>query len=179
VDPLWQGSKQVRGFGYTVILESRQRRRRGLQNEPVAVEFTSERDFVEFLGRSSDVGAFRRDSTWLLARFPSARSVLLQSPSLVRSHHGAREGIAEVVDFLRSHPRPGCLMRALPVSVPTKFIEQHLSGIEALLAAHPESGYRADGGTVGERFGFVEDEPSIRGRFLCPQLREQCQFPTR
>jgi len=178
VDPLWQGSKQVRGLGYTVVLESRHRRRRGLQNEPIAVEFTSERDFVAFLDRSSDVIAFRRESAWLLDRFPVVRSVLLQSPSLVRDHYGAWEGVAEVVDYLRLHPRPGCYMRALPVSVPTKFIEQHRSGIEALLAVYPESGYQADGDTVGVRIGFAEDEPSIRGRFLCPQLRVQCQFPT-
>lgn len=178
VDPLWQGSKQVRGFGYSVVLASRQRRARGLQNEPVAVEFETEADFVAFLERAAEVAAFRRDSAWLLQRFPATRSVLLQSPSLVRSHHGAWEGIAEVIDYLRAHPRPGCYMRALPVSVPTKFIEQHLAGIEALLTVHPESGYRTDGRTAGRRLGFAEDEQAIRGRFLCPRLRQQCGFPT-
>jgi hypothetical protein len=177
VEPLWQGSKQSRGFGYTVVLESRQRRRRGLQNEPVAVEFTTERDYIDFLGRAKDVAIFRHDAAWLLDRFPAAQAVLLQSPSLVRNHRGAWEGVAEVVDYLRCHPRPGCYMRALPVSVPTKFIEQHLTAVEALLAAHPECGYRADAMTVGQRLGFIEDEPSIRGRFLCRTLRDQYGFP--
>lgn len=174
--PLWEGSKQQRGFGYTVVLESRQRRRRGLQNEPVAIEFTSERDFVDFLGLAEPVALFRRDAAWILARFPAAQPVLLQSPRLVHAHASAWEGIAEVVDYLRTHPRPGCYMRALPVSVPTKFIEQHLSGIEALLQAHPESGYQADAGSAEARCGFAEDDAAIRGRFLCPRLRRAMGF---
>jgi len=176
VAPLWDASKQQRGFGYSVVLESRQRRKRGLQNEPVAIEFTTERDFVDFLGRADEVATFRRDAAWVLARFPAARAVLLQSPQLVQAHTGAWEGIAEVVDYLRAHPRPQCYMRALPVSVPTKFIERHLSAIEALLSVHPNSEYEPEGASVESRCGFAEDDASIRGRFLCPTLQQSCGF---
>ncbi|HTO04506.1 MAG TPA: Wadjet anti-phage system protein JetD domain-containing protein, partial [Opitutus sp.] len=123
-----------------------------------------------------EVASFRRDAAWVLTRFPAAQSVLLQSPRLVQAHTGAWEGIAEVVDYLRTHPRPNCYMRALPVSVPTKFIERHRSALEALLSVHPDAEYRPEGISFEARSGFAEDDASIRGRFLCPVLRRTCGF---
>lgn len=177
VTPLWEGSKQQRGFGYTVILEERQRRKRALQNEPVAVEFATEEDYLALLERKDQAAGFKADVELILGKFPGVRDALKAKPTLVVATHGRWDGALEVVDYLAGHPRPGCHVRALPVKVPTKFIENHREAIETLLAALPATGYEANGSTFARRCGFAEDEPAIRGRFLCPVLQAKCGFP--
>ncbi len=177
VQPLWDGSKAVRGFGYSVILEARQRRSRGGQNEPVAVELGSREDFLRLLDREKAVEGFEVDAHLLLQNLPDVLPALLARPRLILENHGSWPGIIEVVDYLRRHPRPGCFVRALPVSAPTKFIERHETAIEALLAVSPEAAFRPDGASFAERCGFAADEGSIRGRFLCPQLQAAFGFP--
>jgi hypothetical protein len=175
--PLWEGSKQVRGVGYTVILESHNRRNRNLQNEPVAVEIQTEGDYLAILQRETEVRHFREDAALILRHRADCAMVLRDKPRLVIAHQGAWSGIFEVVDYLRKHPRPGCFVRALPVSVHTKFIEAHQSGIESLLAVMPESGFDPSKRAFEERCGFARDESSIRGRFLCPLLQAATGFP--
>lgn len=177
VQPLWDGSKAARGFGYIVVLEAKQRRSRGGQNEPVAVELGSRDDFLRLLDREKVVEGFEADAHLLLQNLPDVLPALLSRPRLILENHGAWPGIIEVVDYLRRHPRPGCFVRALPVSVPTKFIERHETAIEALLAVLPEAAFRPDGDSFAERCGFAANEGSIRGRFLCPQLQTDLGFP--
>ena len=175
--PLWEGSKQVRGTGYTVVLESRNRRSRNLQNEPVAVEIQTEGDYLFILGREAEVQYFRADAALVLRELAVAGAILQSKPRLLVAHQGAWTGILEVIEYLRKHPRPGCFVRALPVSVHTKFIEAHQSAIEALLSVIPESGFDSSKPTFEERCGFARDESSIRGRFLCPHLQAATGFP--
>lgn len=177
VAPLWEGSKQVRGKGYTVVLESRQRRARALQNEPVAVVIESEDDYLALTGKSSEVSAFRDDIEIIRQRLPVALGELRKSPTVVLANTGSWLGILEVAQYLRDHPRPGCYVRALPVSVPTKFIESHRDAIELVLLALPGSGYDPLQRSFSARCGFLEEPPAVRGRFLCPEVRKTCGFP--
>lgn len=176
VTPLWNGSKQARGYGYTVILEERQRRSRMLQNEPIAVVFESEEDYLRLLDRAPEVERFRTDLALIRNAVSEAVGALRLRPEMIVESHGRWPGILCVVDYLRKHPRPGCYVRALPVKVETKFIEKNQAVIETLLSALPESGYQASGLTFASRCGFAEDEPAIRGRFLCPALQRKCGF---
>jgi len=176
VAPLWDGSKQVKGSGYTVVLEPRNRRSRQLQNEPVAVVFETEDDYLQFLKRGAAAIGFKSDWALLHAELPRAKAALRSRPDLIVTQQGSWPGILEVVRYLQDHPRPGCHVRALPVKVPTKFIETRREVIELLVAALPECGYYPNGETFAQRCGFAEDEPAIRGRFLCPDLRARLGF---
>ena len=178
VEPLWRGSKQVRGVGYTVVLEERQRRKRAFQNEPVAVVIETEDDYVELLEKREEVAKFRADVALIAERLPQGLRALRQSPAVVIGNAGDWPGILEVAEYLKENPRPGCYVRALPVQVPTKFIETHREAIELLLGALPECGYDPAGRTFARRCGFAEEQPAIRGRFLCADLRRTCGFPT-
>ncbi len=177
VAPLWAGSKQERGAGYTVILEPRQRRARALQNEPVAVVIESEDDYHAITGKASEVSAFRDDIAYIRRRLPTVLAQLRRSPTVVVSNAGRWPGSLEVASYLRDHPRPGGYVRALPVNVPTKFIETHREAIETALMALPESGYDPSQQSFALRCGFREEPPAVRGRFLCPVARQACGFP--
>lgn len=177
VAPLWEGSKQVRGVGYSVILEPRQRRTRALQNEPVAVVIESEDDYFAITGKAYEVSAFREDIALIRQRLPTVLAQLRKSPTVIVANAGSWPGILEVAQYLRDHPRPGCYVRALPVSVPTKFIETHREAIEAALMALPESGYDPTQRSFALRCGFREESSAVRGRFLCPDARQACGFP--
>ncbi|MEO6003418.1 MAG: Wadjet anti-phage system protein JetD domain-containing protein [Opitutus sp.] len=174
--PLWNGSKDVIGRGYKVILERKNRLTRGAQNEPVAVEIQNREDFLDLVGKRNDAEAFERDTQEILIAFPEATNLILADPELVVSNGGAWTGILSVVRRLCDVPRPGCFVRALDVPVPTKFIEGHRAAIEGLLALLPASNYVPTGETFAARCGFAEDSPPIRGRFLCPELQAACGF---
>ena len=178
VSPLWEKSKQVRGVGYKVVLEPKQRRSRSFQNEPVAVEIETADDYLALIEKRHEADRFAADVGLILQQLPDVRAALCANPRLVITNHGDWSGILKVVTYLRQHPRPGCFVRALPVLEHTKFIETHQEAIETLLAVLPESGYDPAGKTFALRCGLREDEPDIRGRFLCPGLQKACGFPT-
>jgi hypothetical protein len=96
----------------------------------------------------------------------------------VIKEHGFWPGILDVVEYLCTHPRPGCYVRALPVPLPTKFIEAHEAAIGAILSVLPAANYDPSRTTFARRCGMKEDEPLLRGRFLCPELQRRCGFPT-
>lgn len=177
VAPLWDGSKQVRGVGYTVVLEPRQRRARALQNEPVAVSIETEDDYLALIGKGNEVSAFREDIEIIRQRLPAALGELRKSPAVVVANASSWPAIVEVAQYLRDNPRPGCYVRALPVSVPTKFIESHREAIESVIMALPETGYDPAERSFAARCGFQEEPPAVRGRFLCSEAREACGFP--
>ena len=159
------------------ILERKNRLARAAQNEPVAVEIQTKDDFLAIVGRGRDAEDFQRDSHAILAVYPEAMPAILSDPELVVSHSGAWTGILSVVRKLCSAPRPGCFMRGLDVPVHTKFIEEHTTAFEALLAVLPASRYDPAGATFAARCGFAEDSAPLRGRFLCPELQTACGFP--
>ena len=175
--PLWHGSKNMVGTGYKVIMERHSRLSRGEQNEPVAVEIETRDDFMALVGKRREALAFEQDCAAILAEFPAVKDALVANPMMVVDNHGAWPGVLEVVQYLCRKPRPGCLIRALPVSVHTKFVETHKGAIEMLLAVLPVSGHDPTGLTFTARCGFAEDRARIRGRFLCPVLRQACGLP--
>lgn len=177
VKELWDASKNATGSGYTIVLEEKARRARGLQNEPVAVEFETEADFLSFLDRTTEVTAFLDDVAMILDRFPAAKPAVMRSPGLVVSERGHWRKILLVAEYLRSNPNPRCYVRALPVAVETKFIERHTAAIEFLVSEPPHVGYDPIQPTFATRCGMLEDAPILRGRFLCDSLRSSLSFP--
>ncbi len=177
VQELWNVSKNATGSGYTIILEEKARRVRGLQNEPVAVEFETAADFLSYLSREAEVAAFLDDVGLILEKIPAAKPALLRAPRLVVSEHGHWRKILIVVEYLRSNPRPGCYVRALPVPVETKFIERHTAAIEFFLSELQNGAYDASQPTFATRCGMIDDAPLLRGRFLCDDLRSSLGFP--
>lgn len=177
VKPLWTASKNETGRGYTVILERVSRRRRGQQNEPVAVVIESRDDYHAIIGRAHEASAFERDVAFVLSALPETRAAIVGSPVPIIQHAGHWPGIVEVVQYLRANPRPGCYVRALPVSVHTKFIEQHSTAIEMLSSCLPETGYDPTGADFTARCGFKRPPLFLPGRFLCRQLMGSCGMP--
>lgn len=178
VQELWNASKNATGSGYTIILEEKTRRARGLQNEPVAVEFETEVDFLAYIDRAAEVAAFLDDVAMVLERIPAAKPILLRFPRLVISERGHWRKILIVVECLRSNPKPGCYVRALPVPVETKFIERHTAAIELLLGGLEPAAYDPSQPTFATRCGMIDDTPLLRGRFLCEALQLACGFPS-
>jgi hypothetical protein len=88
------------------------------------------------------------------------------------------EGLVEVAAFLKEHPRPGCFVRELPLSVDTKFIERNQKvlrqWLDALLPAHS---IRADEEHFERRFGLRYAEPQLLVRFLDSTVQAELGFP--
>ena len=159
---LRQQSKEGIGFGYDVEWQERSFRRFAAQRLPAKIIFPSRDDFTRFIGKEREAAQFEADYALIAAHVPELASWALTYARLVVENAGRWPGLLAVCDHLRKVGRPGCYLRELPVSVPTKFIEQNKAVLSLLLpiaAPHCES---AGASTFEERFKPV----FIRFRFL-------------
>ncbi len=92
----------------------------------------------------------------------------------------AVDGLLNVVEYQKLHPRPGVFAREIPLSVDTKFIEQNAGILEPWLnIVLPPETIRADERHFERRFGLRYAEPQVLLRFLGPALQRSAGSPWR
>lgn len=178
IQRLRNGSKEVLGYGYSVQWREVNSRKYGRNRFPDEIFFETMDDLLRFIKKTSEFEAF-------MAAVKHIRSVLPQLESWIRGNVRSLirmatevEGLVEVATFLKEHPRPGCFVRELPLSVETKFIERHKNELrqwlDILLPAHA---IRADEEHFERRFGLRYAEPHLLIRFLDPVIQAELGFP--
>jgi hypothetical protein len=178
VAALLDGSRQRRGWGYTVELQTRVTRAHGTQSLPTRVRVASAEDLLHLIGKRAEFAAFEADVALIRATLPQLEGWLEEHVQRVIAHHGAWPELLMVCRYLLDHPRPGVYMRELPVAVHTKFVEQHTAILGRLLDAllPPEA---IDQATTqfAPRYGLRDEEPLVRLRLLDPALAAQLGLP--
>ncbi|TWU57059.1 hypothetical protein Poly51_29800 [Rubripirellula tenax] len=182
VERLRQSSKEVRGHGYTVEYESRRSRTFGLNQFPAAIWIDTMNDLVRLADVSVDwqrlqvaVGIFRDRAVELLPwleRQSNWRKLLDVADDL--------PGLLDIVDYFRSHPRPDCFARELPIAVSTKLLESNRRRIAGWLdivlpadAIDPRYGYDA----FEPRYGLRYTRPHFLLRVLDLELQSELGLP--
>lgn len=103
---------------------------------------------------------------WLRARADRIVDHLEYWPSLV-----------EVCQYFYANPRPACYARQIPLTVGTKFIEEHLGILRELLDVILGEQVNLTGETFYERFHLLVEPAQVRFRFLDLRLQEQVNWP--
>ncbi len=176
VNRLREGSKEVRGFGYSLEFAEVNHRQLGVQHFPNRIRFDTGEDFLRFLGKGKDFAAFKTLAEQTLGEQPLLKEWLERKPMKALENREAWPGALAVCRFLRDTPGPGRYIRELDIpGVDSKFIEQHKSLLRELLdlvlppeAADPEI-TSLSGHGFERRYGFRYDEPLIRFRILDPE----------
>ena len=176
VQALRDGSKEVRGFGYSIHWEPRKSRTLGSNDFPVAILAETLDDYLRLIGRRaefqtlSEAVALLREkqptlNDWLLER--SNWKVLLSVADVIRD-------LLTVVEYFVDHPRPDCFARELPLPISTKLIENHRRILASWFdrALPPES--------IDARFSWDQFEPRyglryVRSHFLLRILDRELQ----
>jgi hypothetical protein len=178
VEQLTKGSKAQRGFGYSVDLQQRQTRSYGVQSLPTRIFFETEADLLQLIGKVEEAAAFKCDAVLIRHELPQLGDWLRNNMQHVIRHAGAWPGLIEVCQYFLAHPRPNLYARQLPLTVHTKFIEEHQGILRRLLdGLLPAEAISAPERSFERRFGLRYDEPLLRVRLLDPQLQERLGLP--
>jgi hypothetical protein len=181
VNRLREGSRERKGFGYSLDFTEVNHRQLGTQQFPSRIWFETVEDFLRFIGRGKDFDGFRQLAGQTLAEQPEQSCWLERKPLKLLEHREAWPRVLAVCRFLRDNPMPGCYIRELDIpGVDSKFIEQHKSLLRELLdIILPPEAIRSEvtalsGHGFERRYGFRYDEALIRFRILDPDVAWQC-----
>lgn len=162
--------RDAESLGLTVAWREKEHRRYHTHEVPDSAVWESEPAYVQALGKAAEARAFREDAALLPPEF---REWAAGSPLTVVEHHGAWPELLRVVEWFRANPGSGLYLRQIPVeSVDTKFFEQRLKVLDALLVASEPTAKHFE-----HRHGLRREEPLIRLRFLDPAFQMERGFP--
>lgn len=179
VGDLLAGSKQERGFGYTVELEERTLRRYGRQSLPACITIDSETDYLRLIGKMAEFEQWQTAVSHTLAQFPELRDWLAQYPQRVLPHLAIWHDLLTVCAYFVAQPRPNLYLRELPLPVHTKFVEENQAILRHLLdELLPAKAIHTEESHFERRFGLRYDEAQIRLRLLDESLRHELGWPT-
>lgn len=175
---LREGSKEMLGYGYSVEWQEVQSRRHGKNLFPSKVLFATELDLLRLIGKEREFRRFTDAVTRLRAEFPELDSWVRSNIGIFTDAAPDLDGLVEVLQYFKEHPRPNLFARELPLSVDSKFIERHerllSQWLDVILPPHE---VRADEDHFARRYGLRYHEPDIFVRFLDPAVQAELGIP--
>jgi hypothetical protein len=178
VQQLQAQSKAVLGYGYSIEWQRHQKRSLKTQTLPARIILETATDFLRLIDKESEFLHFQRDVALIREQVPHLEAWMLSYPKKVIEYHSHWLGLLTVCRYFWEHPRPGLYIRELPLSVHTKYVEEHIGILRELLEQLlPAEAIVPDAPTFQQRFGLREEEPVIHARFLDAQLEKRYGIP--
>lgn len=131
--PLFQGSKESKGYGYSV--EWKERILNGSkQKTPAKIYFESLNDYLAFIGRKNDFDKIIAAQKLLISNFPQLSEWTKSNPITLLNNSAQWDSIIKVCRFfIENNPPYEYYLRELPIEVHTKFIEENVSVLKTIL----------------------------------------------
>lgn len=159
-------SKEVKGYGYTIVWKTIKTKLLGTQDLPSRITFETADDYERFLQKKKEVADFRRDAARISEKFPKLQHWIEKYPQKVIENSEDWADIGKVLDYFLKNPQPQLYIRELPIEVHTKFIEQHKIVIGELLNVVIEDYVNTNEKDFEKRYNLRYDEPLVRIRLL-------------
>lgn len=159
-------SKEVKGYGYTIIWKTIKTKLLGTQDLPSRITFETADDYERFLQKKKEVADFRRDAARISEKFPKLQHWIEKYPQKVIENSEDWADIGKVLDYFLKNPQPQLYIRELPIEVHTKFIEQHKALIDELLDIVIKEYINTNEKEFEKRYNLRYDEPLVRIRLL-------------
>lgn len=146
----------------------------GTNRLPAEAWIDSAADAVALIGKTQEWRQFEALVETTRRRRRELLDWIAHRPLVALEHRANWSAYLDLIDWLRTHPRPGCYLRQVDLpGIHTKFIEAHRGLLAELFdrTLHPD---HIDGrftGTLGfcRRYGFREKPERIRFRVLDPK----------
>jgi hypothetical protein len=159
-------SKEELGFGYTVEFKETVTRKAGRQWLPARIFFETPADYLKFLRKEKEFGAFTQSVAFIRREMPELEAWLRGHPQQVIDNAGQWEDLLRVCAYFRANPAPRRYIRELPVQVHTKFIEENTAVLTSLLDFLLPGHVQTEEKDFRRRFNLRYDEPLLRLRIL-------------
>ena len=168
---LLEGAKNKKGYGYTVTLKTVSTRHAGDISMPDDIFFENVEDYLKYIDKEKEFLAFRDVAMLTQKQLPQLLPWMEAHPLKVVKHLAQWENILKVGDYFLKHPKPNKYARALPIDMPTTFIEEH-QGIlnEVLTVILPISTIHQEAKQFEDRFYLKKASPLIRIRALAEEV---------
>ena len=164
---LLEGAKNKKGYGYTVTLKAVQTRHAGEISMPDEIYFENVEDYVKFIEKEQEFLAFRKVAMKSQKLLPAILPWMQENPLKVIKHLVDWETILKIGQYFLDNPLPKLYARALPLDIPTIFIENNTAILtEVLNAILPQTAINHQENIFEKRFGLLYAEPVIRMRAL-------------
>jgi hypothetical protein len=173
MDSIISHSKEKKGFGYTLEFQRVKTGYLGVQDLPRLICFETESDFLRFLGKEKEIELFKMDVSMITESFPALRDWIAKNPGKVVDNHGKWDSLLKVCRYFQDNPKPELYIRALPVAVHTKFIEQHQGVLRELLDVVIPEYINSGENHFEKRYNLKYREPQIRFKVLDKSLARQ------
>ncbi|MDZ7768775.1 MAG: DUF3322 domain-containing protein [Woeseiaceae bacterium] len=99
-------SREARGSGFELRLESLNNRVHGANVLPVSAVIPTESDALDLIGKRRAAARFQAIADETLARYPALRDWLARRPHQALAHAAEWERVLAVLDWFVAHPRP-------------------------------------------------------------------------
>lgn len=159
-------SKEERGFGYTIEFKETATRKAGRQWLPARIFFETPEDYLKFLKKDKEFGAFTQSVASIRREMPELETWLAGHPLQVIDNAGQWEDLLRVCGYFRANPAPRLYIRELPIQVHTKFIEENTAVLTSLLDFLLPGHVQTEEKDFRRRFNLKYDEPLLRLRVL-------------
>ncbi|MBI9102193.1 MAG: hypothetical protein JEY99_07250 [Spirochaetales bacterium] len=169
INGLSKKQKTEKAAGYQMVLETRSTRSEGTQTFLKAIEFPTFEDYLGFLGKSKEFSSFQNSVDRIRRELPELEEWLVENPRKILKYLENWEMLIEVVRFFRDEEPTTAALRALPIPVPTKFMELRQPILRELLdKVIPEDRINKEEQDIALRYGLDKDE-DFRFRIIIPE----------
>lgn len=163
---LVNNSKDKKGFGYEIDFKTVNTKFLGEQKLPQEIKFSSENDYLKFIGKVKEVEDFKVDYDLIISEFKELKDWAEKHPIQIIQNHGLWSDLLKVCIFFKANPYPKLFVRELPIKVHTKFIEQNKSILRELLDIIISESVVDDEKEFEKHFNLKVQEPLIQLRIL-------------
>lgn len=176
---LREGSKDVRGFGYSIEWREKNSRTFGRNPFPERFYFDSQEDLLKLIGKQAEFQTFVQAVERLRGEFSELNGWIRANRRTLIDAADSLDGLMHVLRYFRVHPRPNFFARELPIPVDTKFIERHESILRAWLDLIAPESVHSHETHFARRYGLRYRQQHVPIRFFDPQLQQQVGSPWR
>lgn len=133
LDELISGSTDRKSFGYSILYESINTKRHGLQNLPQAIIFENEANYLKFIGKEREVILYKKNIILITTAFPVLFDWCKNNPTIIIHNAEKWSDLLKVCRYFVTNPNPVLYIRQLPIEIHTKFVEENKAVIQSLL----------------------------------------------
>lgn len=173
INEVLKDSKERKGFGYSLEYQTVRTKSLGLQDLPTRIFFENDQDYIRYLSKADEVGAFKENYQNIVQQFPQLKTWVEMNPLKVIAHATDWESLIKVCQYFQQTPQPNLYIRELPISVHTKFIEKNKGIIRALLLELISAHCDIQHNNFEKCFHLKVYEAQIHFRILDPHLSTQ------
>lgn len=161
------GSKDRKGFGYSVVSETIKTRQHGTQGIPKSIVYETLDDYLKFIKKEKEFQVMMENYSFVKSELPQLEPWLKENPKAIINNANIWPGLVKVCQWFLLNFEPNkYYVRELPIAVHTKFIEENKGVLRVLLDELVLGIVDASENHFERRFCLKYDQPLIRFRSL-------------